>query len=187
MERRPEREYSRTAWMAVAALIGVLAAVSFIPPQRVGGVTLRRANILSELISFDEEHDDEAQQAAPLFDEEEFQIDMEAVAERIQAEQPAADTARRTVQTHFEWIAATDTLAARRPALRDSLRAASLRLVDSLTHIELPEADSSFLMFKISSRSRFTSFQAFEPSSLLYSLEIAEIYLQRVAMRSIGS
>ena len=147
MERRPEREYSRTAWMAVAALIGVLAAVSFIPPQRVGGVTLRRANILSELISFDEEHDDEAQQATPLFDEEEFQIDMEAVAERIQAEQPAADTARRTVQTHFEWIAATDTLAARRPALRDSLRAASLRLVDSLTHIELPEADSSFLRF----------------------------------------
>ena len=48
----PEKDYLHKGWMAAAALIAVLVAVSFIPPQSLGGVKLRRANILSDLIDF---------------------------------------------------------------------------------------------------------------------------------------
>ena len=47
-------DYAPKSWLAVTALIVVLVAVSFIPPQSVGGVKLRRANILSDLVSFDD-------------------------------------------------------------------------------------------------------------------------------------
>ena len=50
----PGKDYTHHSWLAAAALIAVLVAVSFIPPQSVGGVKLRRANILSDLLSFDD-------------------------------------------------------------------------------------------------------------------------------------
>ena len=46
----PEKDYSHRGWIAALALIAVLGAVSFIPPQSLGGVKLRRANILSDLL-----------------------------------------------------------------------------------------------------------------------------------------
>ncbi len=92
----PDKDYSRTERFAVLALLGVLVAVSFIPPQSFGGIKLRRANILSDLVSFD---DGAAPAEAPqLFDESDFQIDLGEVAERI-----VADTLPRDVQTRFEW------------------------------------------------------------------------------------
>lgn len=94
----PERDYLRRGRTAVLLLIAVLAAVSLIPPQRVGGVVLRRANILSDLLDFDDPAETET--AEPdLFDEEEFAVDLEAVSERI-----VADTLPRKVQTRFEWL-----------------------------------------------------------------------------------
>ena len=48
----PGKDYTHHSWLAAAALIAVLVAVSFIPPQSVGGVKLRRANILSDRLSF---------------------------------------------------------------------------------------------------------------------------------------
>ena len=51
----PEKDYTHKGWIAAAALIAVLVAVSFIPPQSLGGVKLRRANILSDLVTFDDE------------------------------------------------------------------------------------------------------------------------------------
>ena len=103
MQKAPEN-YSRKGWMAAAALLGVLAAVSFIPPQSIGSVELRRANILSDLVEFD---DRPALQAAPsaIFNEEEFQIDMAEVTERIEA-----DTLPPRVQTLFEWTIGRDSV-----------------------------------------------------------------------------
>ena len=153
MEPRPGKEYSHTTWMAVAALICVLAAVSFIPPQHVGGVTLRRANILSQLVVFDDGTDAAGQSEEPLFDEEEFRIDMAAVVEQIQAEQPAADSALRSIPITFEWDTThpdDDATAPHpfAPRLRDSLRRVpAMSLVDSLTPIEDYSADSSFMRF----------------------------------------
>lgn len=113
MERNPEN-YTHNGWLAAAALIGVLVAVSFIPPQTVGGVKLRRANILSDLVVFDDAPARTAESA--VFDEEEFQVDMAEVTERIEA-----DTLPPSVQTLFEWIIGRDT-AERLPAVPDTLR-----------------------------------------------------------------
>ena len=47
----PEKDYTHRSWIAVTLLIAVLIGLSLIPPQTLGGVSLRRANILSDLIS----------------------------------------------------------------------------------------------------------------------------------------
>ena len=101
MERAPEN-YTRSGWIAAAALLGVLVAVSFIPPQSVGGVKFRRANILSDLVAFDDSAADTPSSA--VFDEEEFHVDMAEVAERIETE-----VATPHVQTLFEWTIGRDT------------------------------------------------------------------------------
>jgi len=87
----PGKDYTHHSWLAAAALIAVLVAVSFIPPQSVGGVKLRRANILSDLLSFDDAEAAEPAAEPALFDEEEFHIDMAAVAERIEADTCGSD------------------------------------------------------------------------------------------------
>ena len=112
----PGKDYTHHSWLAAAALIAVLVAVSFIPPQSVGGVKLRRANILSDLLSFDDAEAAEPAAEPALFDEEEFHIDMAAVAERIEA-----DTTPREVQITYEWLLAQDT-ARRERAVPDSSR-----------------------------------------------------------------
>lgn len=101
MERAPEN-YTRSGWIAAAALLGVLVAVSFIPPQSVGGVKFRRANILSDLVAFDDSAADTP--SSEVFDEEEFHVDMAEVAERIETE-----VATPHVQTLFEWTIGRDT------------------------------------------------------------------------------
>ena len=121
----PGKDYTHHSWLAAAALIAVLVAVSFIPPQSVGGVKLRRANILSDLLSFDDAEAAEPAAEPALFDEEEFHIDMAAVAERIEA-----DTTPREVQITYEWLLAQDT-ARRERAVPDSAR-----FVATLTPIE---------------------------------------------------
>ena len=106
----PGKDYTHHSWLAAAALIAVLVAVSFIPPQSVGGVKLRRANILSDLLSFDDAEAAEPAAEPALFDEEEFHIDMAAVAERIEA-----DTAPRQTQTTYQWLIPRDSLRGQRP------------------------------------------------------------------------
>ncbi len=106
----PEKDCIHRGWIAALALIAVLTAVSFIPPQSLGGVKLRRANILSDLVAFDDAV--AAAEEPALFDEEDFHVDMEQVAERIEAERIEADSAPRPVQITFEWTLAPD----RRPA-----------------------------------------------------------------------
>lgn len=93
------KDYTRRSWFATLALIAVLTAISLIPPRSVGGVRLRRANILSDLISFD----DPATQAGGLtdatFDVEEFAVDLDQVARQV-AQQPV-----HTVETRYIWQA----------------------------------------------------------------------------------
>lgn len=91
-----DRDYLSHGRIATAMLIVVLLGVSFIPPCTVGGIALRRANILSDLVSFD---DAPREERSAEIDEEEFRIDMEEVAERIEA-----DTAPREVQTLYRWV-----------------------------------------------------------------------------------
>ena len=120
MQPAPEN-YLRRAWMAAAALLGVLVAVSFIPPQSIGSIRLRRANILSDLVAFDDLPAPEATPSA-VFDEEEFQVDMEEVVEQIEA-----DTLPPRVQTLFEWTLGRDTTA--RPVIRPDTAARPRRVI----------------------------------------------------------
>ena len=106
----PEKDYTHRSWLATAALILVLVAVGFIPPQSVGGVKLRRANILSDVLAFDDAATAEPVAEPVLFDEEDFHVDLEAVAERIEA-----DTAPREAQTTYRWIVPQDSLRGPRP------------------------------------------------------------------------
>ena len=95
----PEKDYSHRGWIAALALIAVLGAVSFIPPQSLGGVKLRRANILSDILSFEDAAAEAAEPA--LFDEDDFHVDMAQVARRIEAERIAdisGHEPRRTAQ-----------------------------------------------------------------------------------------
>ena len=101
----PEKDCTHHSWLAAVALVAVLVAVSFIPPQSVGSVKLRRANILSDILAFDDTAVSEPASEPALFDEEEFRIDMAAVAERIEA-----DTTPHEVQTTYEWLLAQDTV-----------------------------------------------------------------------------
>ncbi len=96
--KSPEKDYTHRTWQAAAALIAVLVAVSFIPPRSIGGIHLRRANILSDLITFDDAAATEQKSSAELYDEEEFQVDLAEVASRIEA-----DTTPREVPTCYEW------------------------------------------------------------------------------------
>ena len=104
----PEKDYTHRGWIAALALIAVLLAVSFIPPQSLGGVKLRRANILADIASFDDAA--AAAKEPELFDEEDFHVDMEQVAERIEAERIEADTAPQPVQITFEWLQPRDSV-----------------------------------------------------------------------------
>ncbi len=127
----PEKNYIHKSWQAVAALIAVLAAVSFIPPQSIGGVKLRRANILSDLLVFDDSQAAAAEAEPQLFDEEEFHVDISEVAERI-----VADTLFSEVQTTFLWDPAqVGPTAAPRHVVPDTVRWSA-----ALTPIE--EADT---------------------------------------------
>lgn len=104
--KAPEKDYTHRTWLATAALIAVLVAVSFIPPQEVLGIKLRRANILSDLMDFDDAARSGGSSSEPqLFDEEEFHIDLEAVVEQIEA-----DALPSEAPTCYEWILTQDTL-----------------------------------------------------------------------------
>lgn len=94
-------DYTHRSWIGALALIAVLTGVSLIPPQRIGGVELRRANILSELIGFDDAA--AAPEAEPaLWDEAEFEVDLTQIAERI-----VADTAPRRAPVRYDWTIGT--------------------------------------------------------------------------------
>lgn len=99
----PDKDYTHRSPLAVAALILVLVGVSFIPPQSIGGVKLRRANILADIAPFDDAEETEETTEPLLFDEEEFRVDLEEVAERI-----VADTQPRQVVTTFRWAIPRD-------------------------------------------------------------------------------
>ena len=99
--QKPQRNYIHRTWLAAAALIAVLTAVSFIPPFTVLGVTVRRANIWSDLLTFD----DAVPAGAACYDgndptaADEMDVDFEVIAAEI-----AADTVRQPQTViSYEW------------------------------------------------------------------------------------
>jgi len=136
------QDYTRRTWQAAAALIGVLAAVAFIPPQTIGGIPLRRANILSAVLSFDDKS--AAADALPVLDDQ-FAGDFDRFADLLAigedavqgvpdaagAPAAAADTLHAAPQLTFEWELCSDDLPPAPPA------GDTARLARTLTPIEV--------------------------------------------------
>ena len=105
MAKRPEDYTSRTFLFAMATLV-VLMAISVIPPIEAGGISLRRANILSDLIRFDSDKGSAAEPAQPEIDVEEFHVDMEEVERQVarvaQEASPTGDGTSASWQGIFE-------------------------------------------------------------------------------------
>ncbi len=81
----PQEDFTSRSWLVAVATLAVLIVVSFIPPISVGGVSLRRASIISDLIKMESpaptiEADEEA---TPVIDVEEFEVDLEQVAKTV--------------------------------------------------------------------------------------------------------
>ena len=93
----PEPDYTHRSRTAAVALVAALILLSFVPPQTVGGIRLKRANILSELIRFEEEAVEAEEPLLDAIDEEEFRIDLQQVARLV------ADTAPREAPATYEW------------------------------------------------------------------------------------
>ena len=76
------QDYTRRSFQAAAALIAVLVCVAFIPPQTICGIPLRRANILSDVLRFDDK--EAADETLPELDDE-FSGDFHRFAGQLDA------------------------------------------------------------------------------------------------------
>ena len=81
----PNDDYTSRGWLVTTAALAVLILVSFIPPIEAGGVSLRRASIISDLVTFDSDTAaaEAEQEAQPEINVEEFEVDLDEVAEQV--------------------------------------------------------------------------------------------------------
>ena len=79
----PNDDYTSRGWLVTTAALAVLILVSFIPPIEAGGVSLRRASIISDLVRLDSATTEVEQEAQPEINVEEFEVDLDEVAEQV--------------------------------------------------------------------------------------------------------
>ena len=79
----PNDDYTSRGWLVTTAALAVLILVSFIPPIEAGGVSLRRASIISDLVTLDSATTEVEQEAQPEINVEEFEVDLDEVAEQV--------------------------------------------------------------------------------------------------------
>ena len=94
-------DYTLKSPLFCAALIALLVVVSFVPPIEVCGVELRRANIISEFVNFDDKSASEVEQELFI---EEVAVDWEQISESVsEAVILEQDSIKREVQRVFVW------------------------------------------------------------------------------------
>ena len=84
MPKNPN-DYTSRGWQVACTSLLLLAVISFIPPITVGGVKLRRASILSDVIDHSdgqEQHSTELVEL-PEIDVKEFEVDLIEVAQKV--------------------------------------------------------------------------------------------------------
>ena len=79
----PNDDYTSRGWLVTTAALAVLILVSFIPPIEAGGVSLRRASIISDLVTLDSATTEVEQEAQPEINVEDFEVDLDEVAEQV--------------------------------------------------------------------------------------------------------
>ncbi len=118
-EQKRKDYTSRVGWVSLAVIL-LLVVLAFIPPLEVGGVQLRRANILSEVLSFQELALPEIELSEPEI--EEVEIDWEQVTNAVAEQQLPVDTMKICRNYRWDLLPKRDTLESRSTSeLRDSL------------------------------------------------------------------
>lgn len=82
MTKRPE-DYTSRGFFAAAAALAILIVVSFIPPLSAGGIELRRASIVADIIDHKDSHAQSQEELAPEIDVKEFEVDLQEVAQKV--------------------------------------------------------------------------------------------------------
>ena len=84
MPKRPN-DYTSRGWQVACTTLLVLLVISFIPPITLGGVELRRASIISDLIDHNAGEEASQTQLAelPEIDVKEFEVDLIKVAQKV--------------------------------------------------------------------------------------------------------
>ena len=95
----PNEDYTSRGWQVASATLLVLLIISLVPPISAGGIDLRRANIISDLVRF--ETSDQSTEPQPEINVEEFEVDLEAVAEQVA--QTQAQSSPTGVATSASW------------------------------------------------------------------------------------
>ena len=91
-------------WKIAAWVLIIMVGASLIPPVTIGGVKLRRANIYADLYRY-EEHNTTPSDDDALFDATEFDFDLEAVSQQVEAVQLAqADTLPHEAPVEYRWV-----------------------------------------------------------------------------------
>lgn len=135
----PKKDFALRGWQVMATTLVVLIVVSFIPPIEAGGLSLRRASVISDLIdvkSPDAAEQESLAELAPEIDVEEFEVDLEQVAQVVQ--QTTQEASPTGVATSASWEGIFD---------EQPLGGEYVASPDSLPSIEeLPVADFSAIL-----------------------------------------
>ena len=96
-------DYTSRVWLLAAATLMMLGIISFIPPVEAGGVKLRRASIISDLIDLDakDKADAQAEELQAEINVEDFEVDLEAVASQVA--QTTATASPMAAETSASW------------------------------------------------------------------------------------
>ena len=105
MAKNPN-DYTSRGWQVACTSLLLLAIISFIPPITVGGVKLRRASILSDVIDHSdgqEQHSTELVEL-PEIDVKEFEVDLIEVAQKVAETTASASPLGEATSASWEGI-----------------------------------------------------------------------------------
>ncbi|MBR5802179.1 MAG: hypothetical protein IKY25_05475 [Alistipes sp.] len=100
----PKEDYTSRGWLVASATLLILFIVSLIPPISAGGIELRRASILSDLVRFDDGESKTESEPQPEINVAEFEVDLEAVAEQVAKTQALASPTGSATSASWEGI-----------------------------------------------------------------------------------
>ena len=97
----PKEDFTLRGLLLLLTTLSVLVIVSFIPPVEAGGLSLRRASVVSDVIMHSDEKASSDEESAPEIDVAEFEIDLEDVADKVA--QTTATASPTAADTSASW------------------------------------------------------------------------------------
>ena len=105
MPKNPN-DYTSRGWQVACTSLLLLAVISFIPPITVGGVKLRRASILSDVIDHSDSQEQHSTELVelPEIDVKEFEVDLIEVAQKVAETTASASPMGEATSASWEGI-----------------------------------------------------------------------------------